>query len=112
MYQNVGNGWAAAGAMRVLTTINHSSFSSQLGSQQNDLVHWVDEILTGVWQHQVKLRPFLDVERSIEGFVVAEQRDTFELRRPAKLVRGLVINGLARSDVVPVQRLHERFKTR
>ncbi|KAH9963384.1 Six-hairpin glycosidase [Lactifluus volemus] len=47
-----GNGWAAAGAMRVLTTINQSSFSSQLRSQQSDLVRWVDEILTGVWKHQ------------------------------------------------------------
>ncbi|KAI0253048.1 glycosyl hydrolase family 88-domain-containing protein [Lactifluus subvellereus] len=47
-----GNGWAAAGAMRVLATIKQSSFSSQMQSQQNDLARWVDEILTGVWQHQ------------------------------------------------------------
>jgi len=47
-----GNGWAAAGAMRVLATIKGSSFSSQMQSQQNNLTQWVDEILTGVWQYQ------------------------------------------------------------
>ncbi|KAH9991633.1 glycosyl hydrolase family 88-domain-containing protein [Russula compacta] len=47
-----GNGWAAAGMMRVLATIMRSSFSSQMQSQQTDLVKWVDEILTGVWRYQ------------------------------------------------------------
>ncbi|KAI0260506.1 Six-hairpin glycosidase-like protein [Gloeopeniophorella convolvens] len=47
-----GNGWAAAGAMRVLATIKRSSFALQFRPQQADLEQWVDEILTGVWQHQ------------------------------------------------------------
>lgn len=47
-----GNGWAAAGIMRVLATIVRSNFASQMQSQQNDLAQWVDEILTGVWQYQ------------------------------------------------------------
>jgi len=47
-----GNGWAAAGIMRVLATIVRSNFASQMQSQQSDLAHWVDEILTGVWRYQ------------------------------------------------------------
>lgn len=50
----LGNGWAAAGMMRVLATIMRSNFSSQMQSQKNDLVQWVDEILTGVWRYQVR----------------------------------------------------------
>jgi len=49
-----GNGWAAAGIMRVLATIARSNFASQMQSQQSDLAHWVDEILTGVWRYQVR----------------------------------------------------------
>ena len=40
--------------MRVLGTIMQSSFSSHMQSQQADLVRWVDEILTGVCQYQVR----------------------------------------------------------
>ncbi|KAN0140218.1 Six-hairpin glycosidase-like protein [Lactarius tabidus] len=47
-----GNGWAAAGTMRVLATIKFSNFSSVMQSQQDDLAQWVDEILTGVWYYQ------------------------------------------------------------
>lgn len=47
-----GNGWAAAGTMRVLATIKYSSFGSVMQSQQDDLAQWVDEILTGVWYYQ------------------------------------------------------------
>ncbi len=39
--------------MRVLATIMRSNLASQMQTQQNDLTQWVDEILTGVWQHQV-----------------------------------------------------------
>jgi len=47
-----GNGWAAAGMMRVLAIIRRSNFSQQMESQQHDLIQWIDEILTGVWQYQ------------------------------------------------------------
>jgi rhamnogalacturonyl hydrolase YesR len=53
---DIGNGWAAAGMMRVLATIMRSDFASQMESQQNNLAQWVDEILTGVWNYQVTLR--------------------------------------------------------
>jgi len=49
-----GCGWAAAGAMRVLATINNSRYATIMQSQQNDLAQWVNEILTGVWQYQVR----------------------------------------------------------
>jgi hypothetical protein len=39
--------------MRVLGIIVQSSFASQMQSQRADLVWWINEILTGVWQHQV-----------------------------------------------------------
>jgi len=47
-----GNGWAAMGMMRVLATIQASSFAKQLASEQQDLANWVDEILTGAFKHQ------------------------------------------------------------
>jgi len=47
-----GNGWAAAGIMRVLATIRRSNFEPVMQSQQDDLAQWVDEILTGVWYYQ------------------------------------------------------------
>ncbi|XAO22078.1 hypothetical protein I312_100843 [Cryptococcus bacillisporus CA1280] len=40
-----GNGWAAAGMLRVWATINWSSFSDQLNSEMSDLESWVREIL-------------------------------------------------------------------
>lgn len=48
-----GNGWAAAGMMRVLKTINSSSLATSLANEQTDLTGWVDEILSGAWAHQV-----------------------------------------------------------
>lgn len=48
-----GNGWAAAGIMRVLKTVNVSSLASTFASEQADLAGWADEILTGTWAHQV-----------------------------------------------------------
>ena len=49
-----GNGWAAAGIMRVLKTINSSSLADTLVGEQADLASWVDEILSGAWAHQVR----------------------------------------------------------
>jgi len=51
---DLGNAWAAAGMMRVLAIIRRSNFSQQMRSQQYDLIQWIDEILTGVWQYQVR----------------------------------------------------------
>ncbi|KAH8986289.1 Six-hairpin glycosidase-like protein [Lactarius akahatsu] len=51
-YWGTGNGWAAAGALRVLATIQRSSAARAMKSQQSDLVQWVGEILDGAWKFQ------------------------------------------------------------
>ncbi|PWY96818.1 Six-hairpin glycosidase, partial [Testicularia cyperi] len=40
-----GNGWAAAGMLRVLATIEQSESSLDMVNQKNDLVSWINEIL-------------------------------------------------------------------
>jgi rhamnogalacturonyl hydrolase YesR len=50
-----GNAWAAAGALRVLATIQRSSAVQSMTSQQVDLVRWVQETLDGVWKYQVRV---------------------------------------------------------
>ncbi|KAH9175157.1 Six-hairpin glycosidase-like protein [Lactarius sanguifluus] len=52
-YWGTGNAWAAAGALRVLATIQRSSVARAMKSQQSDLVQWVGEILDGAWKFQV-----------------------------------------------------------
>jgi rhamnogalacturonyl hydrolase YesR len=49
-----GNAWAAAGALRVLATIQGSSVAESMKLQQKDLVYWVRETLDGVWKFQVR----------------------------------------------------------
>jgi rhamnogalacturonyl hydrolase YesR len=48
-----GNGWAAAGMLRVRQTISLSNVSSSFVNQQNDLLNWVEEIVKASWTHQV-----------------------------------------------------------
>lgn len=48
-----GNGWAAAGMLRVLSTLNHSSYAQELQSEQADLTKWIHEILEASWDNQV-----------------------------------------------------------
>ena len=48
-----GNAWAAAGALRVLATIQRSNASESMRSHQRDLMKWVGETLDGVWKFQV-----------------------------------------------------------
>ncbi|TFY74471.1 hypothetical protein EWM64_g9543, partial [Hericium alpestre] len=47
-----GNGWAAAGMMRVLSTIAMSDAAGSMKPQQQNLTMWVHEILNGTWAHQ------------------------------------------------------------
>ncbi|KAJ7452399.1 Six-hairpin glycosidase-like protein [Mycena galericulata] len=48
---STGNGWAAAGMLRVLATMKNSPHSSAFSSQQSDLASWVKEIHTGMFAH-------------------------------------------------------------
>lgn len=47
-----GNGWAAAGMLRVYATILRSSYASQFSSQLSDLSSWVQEIVTAAFALQ------------------------------------------------------------
>lgn len=47
----VGNGWAAAGMLRVAATMAQSQFSKDLRGQQDDLASWVHEIQAGMYAH-------------------------------------------------------------
>ncbi|KAH0835728.1 Six-hairpin glycosidase-like protein [Lanmaoa asiatica] len=46
---STGNGWAAAGMIRVLGTIQRSQYADSLKQQQEDLASWVQEIHDGMY---------------------------------------------------------------
>lgn len=48
-FWSTGNGWAAAGMLRVLATIQNSDFASSFGNELSDLKDWVKEIHTGMY---------------------------------------------------------------
>ncbi|KAI0776995.1 Six-hairpin glycosidase-like protein [Trametes elegans] len=48
---STGNGWAAAGMLRVLGTIQHSDYSKHFKKQAKDLTNWVSEIHDGIYPH-------------------------------------------------------------
>jgi len=47
-----GNGWAAAGMLRVLQAIRDSDVSEHFLDQQSDLLAWVEEIVGASWSYQ------------------------------------------------------------
>lgn len=49
-----GNGWAAAGMLRVLSTIKQSGFADTMRSQQVDLANWIQEIHDGIYTQLVR----------------------------------------------------------
>ncbi len=49
----VGNAWAAAGMLRVLMTMNHTTQGYQFIEQSANLTTWINEILESAWQYQV-----------------------------------------------------------
>ncbi|KAF8609496.1 hypothetical protein BDV93DRAFT_485133 [Ceratobasidium sp. AG-I] len=50
---STGNGWAAAGMMRVLTTMATSTLGSSYPNEQANLARWITEILTSAWAYQL-----------------------------------------------------------
>lgn len=48
-YWSTGNGWAAAGMLRVLATIRQSQYANTMKNEQNDLITWVGEIHSGIY---------------------------------------------------------------
>ena len=59
----LGNGWAAAGILRVIVTMRQSEYSNTFKNEQKDLGNWVKEIHSSMYKHLV--RPYLRVSRSI-----------------------------------------------
>ena len=51
-----GNAWAAGGMLRVMDTINNACDSEDFVLERNNLIHWIYEVLDGVWKHQVSLK--------------------------------------------------------
>lgn len=47
-----GNGWAAAGMLRVLQTMNRTAQADLFQEHQLDLVDWIHEILEASWSYQ------------------------------------------------------------
>ena len=52
-----GNGWAAAGMLRVLQTIRNSNVNESFLNQQHDLLNWTEEIVKASWNYQVHIIP-------------------------------------------------------
>ncbi|KAF9552861.1 Six-hairpin glycosidase [Agrocybe pediades] len=50
-FWSTGNGWAAAGSLRVLATMRNSEYSNTFKNEQNDLASWVREIHAGIYPH-------------------------------------------------------------
>ncbi|KAF8880203.1 hypothetical protein BD779DRAFT_1549959 [Infundibulicybe gibba] len=48
---STGNGWAAAGMLRVLATMRNSEYANTFKNEQKDLAAWVKEIHTGMYPH-------------------------------------------------------------
>ena len=61
MWESTGNAWAAAGMLRVLGTIQSSSFSRNFKVQISDLGDWVAEIHSAMYPHLVRLPAYNDV---------------------------------------------------
>jgi len=64
-----GNGWAAAGMLRVYQTIRHSEAAGELLFEQGNLTNWVSEIVNATWSYQQEsgsLRNYLSDPSSFE----------------------------------------------
>ena len=52
-FWSTGNGWAAAGMLRVLGTIQNSQYANAMKGEVKDLRRWVDEIHDGMFLYMV-----------------------------------------------------------
>ncbi|PCH34530.1 hypothetical protein WOLCODRAFT_133503 [Wolfiporia cocos MD-104 SS10] len=50
-FWSTGNAWAAAGMLRVLSTMVHSQYESDMSNEINDLKNWVAEIHNGMYSY-------------------------------------------------------------
>jgi hypothetical protein len=82
----IGNGWAAAGMLRVFGTIKNSEYANTFKGELGDLTSWVKEIHAGVYYHLVRqtLRHILPVLTYLSG----QHERVHQLRRPTRLCAG------------------------
>jgi len=66
-----GNGWAAAGMLRVLLTLRNSDVSKDFLDQQGDLLGWVEEIVNASWKYQTSSGGLPNVLNDSSSFVDA-----------------------------------------
>lgn len=53
-----GNGWAAAGMLRVVATIQNSPYADEYSAQTANLTSWVVEIVEAAFKTQQRVRLF------------------------------------------------------
>ncbi|KAF8916804.1 glycoside hydrolase family 105 protein [Mucidula mucida] len=63
-----GNAWAAAGMLRVLMTMNHTTQGYQFIEQSANLTTWINEILESAWQYQAANGTLLNVLDDYSSF--------------------------------------------
>jgi len=56
-----GNGWATAGMLRVLQTLDHSSEARHFAGRQANLTTWIQEIIASAWSYQQEDGTLLNV---------------------------------------------------
>ena len=49
---STGNGWFVSGAIRVLTIIQLSPYSSSMTTEKANLVRWTASLINAIWSHQ------------------------------------------------------------
>ena len=52
---STGNGWVAAGMLRVLGTIKYSQYANRMKNQQTDLTNWIKEVQDGMYHFVVRV---------------------------------------------------------
>ena len=63
-----GNGWAAAGMLRVYGTIKNSEYAADFKSEQNDLIDWIIEIQDGMYTYLVRSLATLELRHLSRHF--------------------------------------------
>ena len=92
---SLGNGWAAAGMLRVLATMRQSEYANTFKNEQKDLSSWVQEIHAGVYKHLVSVT-LVDVIYYVGPFPLGPCKHalTFiNLRRCRRVHSMLTFNG-------------------
>lgn len=104
-----GNGWAAAGMLRVLGTIQHSPFPKSFKNEMKDLSNWVSEILNAMYPHLVRTThiPTPHIPQ-LTCLRLAIQRSLHKLRRQQRHLRRRSIDRADRQRDLPTRPAQQR----